>query len=107
MQNVFRLKRDKWRKSFQYDLKQSMDRSLKSPEVNKIYVRKTRRNGVQRPKEVFQGGMSNDNFVRKVPNRMVGLEASGMSYRKGEGRGSKCGILFQEFGLLMKVRYKG
>lgn len=51
---------------------------------------------------MFRGGMSNDNFVRKVLGKVVGVEVSGMKYRKGKGGGSKCGILFSRIWALNK-----
>lgn len=45
--------------------------------------------------------------LKKCP-WMIGIEAGGMRYRKKKGSGrKKCGILFLDFGLFVKVRYKG
>lgn len=79
-----------------------MARYLKRPEINRSY-RKTRRSGLRKLREVFEGGISNV----KVSNTLVGVKSSELRYRKGEGRDSKYEILSQEFGLLMKVKCKG
>ena len=50
-----------------------MDRTLRSPEVNKSY-RKTTRSGLQNPREVFEGGISNV----EVSDMLVGVKSSGL-----------------------------